>query len=134
MTLRLARHGLLGFAKKCLQMVLFVALASVVKAEPVQSAELWHFVRVAKDFRAAPKWDSRVGEADVQIRGSQIEIRARYRTDGERANGTLDQPDIAITGTLAADGSITAKCTFLNTDANPVQLAGHHAKRNPNLG
>jgi hypothetical protein len=129
MTIRLAPRGLFGFRIKCLQTVLFVALASMVKAEPVRSSELWDFVRVTKDFRAAPKWDSRAGKADVQIRGSQIEIRAYYGTDGEHANGTVDQSDVAITGTLAADGSIIAKCTFLNTDANPVQLAGRYITR-----
>ncbi|WP_407159394.1 hypothetical protein [Bradyrhizobium sp. STM 3557] len=130
MTIGLALRPQFGFVTKCVQIVLLIAVGSTVHFEPVQAAELWDFIRVGKDLRAAPRWDARVGRADVQIRGSQIEILAYYRPDGENtAAETGDHPDIAISGRLSADGSVFAKCKFLNTDANPVQLTGRYITR-----
>jgi hypothetical protein len=130
MTIGLAMRPQFGFVAKCLQMAVLIAVASTLKSDPVQGAERWDFIRVGKDFRATPRWDPRVGKADVQIRGKQIEIRAYYRADGENTVAeTGTQPDLAITGTLAADGSVLAKCKFLNTDANPVQLTGRYITR-----
>ncbi len=130
MTVDVALRSLSGIVPKCLQLVLFIAVASLMEAEPLRSTELSDFIRVGRDFRAEPRWTPRTGKADVQIRGSEIEIRAHYRTDDEQTPPeAVDQPDVAITGTLGANGSVNAKCTFLNTDAIPVQLTGRYITR-----
>lgn len=129
MTIRLALRGLFGFGTTCLQTVLFVAMASMIKAEPVQSAELWDFIHVGKNFETAPRWDPRRGKADVQIRGSNIEIHAYYGPDAEREHKENLQSHVEITGTMATDGSISAKCVLLGTDVSPIKLTGRYITR-----
>jgi hypothetical protein len=87
----------------------------------IEAAELWDFMKVGKDYRAAPKWEALSGKAQVEIQAGRIKISAYYNA---RMN-----PAIEISGTLGVDGVIRATCTILATDANPFQLIGRYITR-----
>jgi hypothetical protein len=106
--------------------VLFLSAALVMAGlPPAGAAEPWDYVRVSRDDRAAPKWISRHGKAQVDIRGDRLEIRIAY-TD---ADDGLSHGAVMIAGTIGRDHTINATGTFLNTDANPIQMTGRYLSR-----
>jgi hypothetical protein len=129
MTDQPALRSLFGTVITCLQTISFVATATMNGAEAVQSAELWDFVHVGKNFETKPRWDPRRGKADVQISGRKIMIRAYFGSDAERELKENSEPNVVITGTLAANGAVSAKCILVATDASPVNLTGRYITR-----
>jgi hypothetical protein len=87
--------------------------------------EPWDYVRVGKDSKAAPKWISRHGKAQIDIRGDRLEIRVDYNG----ADDGLSHGAVMIAGTIGRDHTIKATGTFLNTDANPIQMTGSYLTR-----
>jgi hypothetical protein len=110
--------------------VIFIAVALMASIASVQAAELWDFISVGKSFVAEPKWEARSGKAQVELRGDQLEIRVFYPTDARSSvSEKLGDARITISGTLGADRTIRATCTFLDTDRNPVKLTGQYTTR-----
>jgi hypothetical protein len=81
---------------------------------------------VGKDSREAPKWVSRHGKAQVDIRGDHLEISIDY---ADADDGLLSRGAVSITGTIGRDQTIKAVGVFLNTDANPIQMTGRYLVR-----
>jgi hypothetical protein len=102
--------------------VLFLLIALIVEMPGVGAAELWDYVQVGKNYVAEPKWATRSGKAQVEIGGDRIEIRVGY---SDAADG-LTRAAAFIAGTIQADHTVKARCTFVNTDAIPIQLSGHY--------
>jgi hypothetical protein len=98
----------------------------MVEIPRVGAAEQWDYIRVGRNSLAEPKWVTRNGKAQIEIRGDHIQIHVDY---ADSADG-LSRAAVAIVGTIGADHIITASCTFLNTDAAPIQLNGHYSIRN----
>src|SRR5262249_28065713 len=119
-------QGSLGPKGSRITRVIFLSIALMAEIPCVGAAEQWDYIRVGKDFAAGPKWAARRGKAQGDIRGDRLEIDIDY-TDAEDG---LTQAEVAIVGTIQPDHTIKARCTFLDTDANPIQLNGRYFIRN----
>jgi hypothetical protein len=104
---------------------LFLLIALTVEVPRATAAEVWDYIRVGKDYMAEPKWAVRSGKAQVEIHGDQVEIHIDYTDAADR----LGKAAVAIVGTIRSDHTIKASCTFLGTDAAPIQLDGHYSIR-----
>jgi hypothetical protein len=106
--------------------VFFLSVALMAEITCAKASELWDYIRVGRNSVAEPKWAARSGKAQVEIRGDHIQIHIDY-TDA--ADG-LSRAAVTIVGTIQADHTVKANCTFLNTDAAPIQLNGRYFIRN----